>query len=176
MKKLLVTGGLGYIGSHFCIESINKNYNSTRERKILVNKRELNKIIIYQLYNTNSGFEETKVNISFFEEKLFILGGNLSIVVYLISDNVHYREIFLILLLPFIMKLKDSFKIKIFKYLFYFILFRYIFFIFSNYFIMFEKYFTLLYIKAFSDIVLVSLFTAICVIINIKILKQFTKK
>ena len=116
------------------------------------------------------------VNISFLEEKLFILGGNLSIFVYLISDNVHYREIFLILLLPLVIKLKDNFKIKIFQYLFYFILFRYIFFIFSNYFIMFEKYFTLLYIKAFSDIVLVSLFTAICVIINIKILKQFTKK
>jgi hypothetical protein len=118
----------------------------------------------------------SKVNISFLEEKLFVLGGNLSIAVYLISDNVHYREIFLVLLLPFIIKLKDSFKIKVFKYLFYFILFRYIFFIFSNYFIMFKKYFTLLYIKAFSDIVLVSLFTAICVIMNIEILKQFTKK
>ena len=118
----------------------------------------------------------SKVNISFLEEKLFILGGNLSIAVYLISDNVHYREIFLILLLPLVIKLKDNFKIKIFKYLFYFILFRYIFFIFSNYFIMFKKYFILLYIKAFSDIVLVSLFTAISVIMNIEILKQFTKK
>ena len=118
----------------------------------------------------------SKVNISLFEEKLFILGGNLSIAVYLISDNVHYREIFLILLLPFIMKLKNSFKIKIFKYLFYFILFRYIFFIFANYFIMFKKYFTFIYIKAFFDIVLVSLFAAICVIMNIKILKQLTKK
>ena len=118
----------------------------------------------------------SKVNISFLEEKLFILGGNLSIAVYLISDNVHYREIFLILLLPLVIKLKDNFEIKIFKYLFYFILFRYIFFIFANYFIMFKKYFTFIYIKAFSDIVLVSLFTAICVIINIKILKQFTKK
>jgi hypothetical protein len=118
----------------------------------------------------------SKVNIFFLEEKLFVLGGNLSIAVYLISDNVHYREIFLVLLLPLIIKLKDNFKIKIFKYLFYFILFRYIFFIFSNYFIMFKKYFTLLYIKAFSDIVLVGLFTAICVIMNIEILKQFTKK
>ena len=118
----------------------------------------------------------SKVNISFFEEKLFILGSNLSIAVYLISDNVHYREIFLILLLPLVIKLKDSFKIKIFKYLFYFILFRYIFFIFANYFIMFKKYFTFIYIKAFSDIVLVSLFTAICVIMNIEILKQFKKK
>ena len=26
-KKLLVTGGLGYIGSHFCVEAINKKYN-----------------------------------------------------------------------------------------------------------------------------------------------------
>ena len=118
----------------------------------------------------------SKVNISSFEEKLFILGGNLSISVYLISDNVHYREIFLILLLPLIIKLKDNFEIKIFKYLFYFVLFRYIFLIFSNYFIMFKKYFALLYIKAFSDIVLVSLFTAICVIMNIEILKQFKKK
>ena len=118
----------------------------------------------------------SKVNISFLEEKLFILGGNLSIAVYLISDNVHYREIFIILLLPLVIKLKDNFKIKIFKYLFYFILFRYIFFIFSNYFIMFKKYFTFIYIKAFSDIVLISLFAAICVIMNIEILKQFTKK
>ena len=118
----------------------------------------------------------SKVNISFFEEKLFILGSNLSIAVYLISDNVHYREIFLILLLPFIIILTDNFKIKVFKYLFYFILFRYIFFIFSNYFIMFKKYFDLIYIKAFSDLVLVSLFTAVCVIINIEILKQFIKK
>jgi len=118
----------------------------------------------------------SKVNISFFEEKLFILGGNLSISVYLISDNVHYREIFLILLLPLIIKLKDNFEIKIFKYLFYFVLFRYIFLIFSNYFIMFKKYFAMLYVKAFSDIVLVSLFTAICVIMNIEILKQFKKK
>ena len=118
----------------------------------------------------------SKINISFFEEKLFILGSNLSIAVYLISDNVHYREIFLILLLPLVIKLKDSFKIKIFKYLFYFVLFRYIFLIFSNYFIMFKKYFAFIYIKAFSDLVLVSLFTAVCVIINIEILKQYKKK
>ena len=118
----------------------------------------------------------SKVNISFFEEKLFILGSNLSIAVYLISDNVHYREIFLILLLPLVIKLKDNFKIKIFKYLFYFILARYVFFIFANYFIMFKKYFAFIYIKAFSDLILVSLFAAICVIINIEILKQYTKK
>ena len=118
----------------------------------------------------------SKINIYSLEEKFFILSANLSISVYLISDNVHYREIFLILLLPFIIKLKNTFKIKIFKYLFYFILLRYIFFIFSNYFILFKKYFSLLYFKAASDIVLVSLLTSICVIMNIEILKKFIKK
>ena len=118
----------------------------------------------------------SKINIYSLEEKFFILSANLSISAYLISDNVHYREIFLILLLPFIIKLKNTFKIKIFKYLFYFILLRYIFFIFSNYFILFKKYFSLLYFKAASDIVLVSLLTSICVIMNIEILKKFIKK
>jgi hypothetical protein len=41
---------------------------------------------------------------------------------------------------------------------------------------MFKKYFISLYIRAFSDIVLVGLFAAIHVIMNIKILKQFIKK
>ena len=118
----------------------------------------------------------SKLNIFSLEEKFFILGANLSISVYLISDNVHYREIFLILLLPFIVKLKNIFEIKIFKYLFYFILLRYIFFIFSNYFILFKKHFSLLYFKAASDIILVSLLASICVIINIEILKKFIKK
>ena len=118
----------------------------------------------------------SELNIFSLEEKFFILGANLSVSVYLISDNVHYREIFLILLLPFIMKLKNTFKIKIFRYLFYFILLRYIFFIFSNYFILFKKYFSLLYFKAAFDIVLVSLLASICVIMNIEILKKFMKK
>ena len=118
----------------------------------------------------------SKLNTSSLEEKFFILGGNLSISVYLISDNVHYREIFLILLLPFIVKFKNVFKIKIFEYLFYFVLFRYIFLIFSNYFILFKKYFSLLYIKTTLDIILVSLLTTICIIINFEILKKLLKK
>ena len=118
----------------------------------------------------------SKINISSFEEKFFILGANLSISIYLILHNIHYKEIFLILLLPFIMKLKNTFKIKIFKYLFYFILFRYIFLIFSNYFVFFKKNFSFLYFKAASDIILVSLLASICVIMNIEILKKFIKK
>ena len=117
-----------------------------------------------------------KVNIYSFEEKLFILGANLVVTLYLISHNIHYREIFIILLFPFLMKLNESIDNKIFRYLLYFITFRYIFFLISNYYIFFNKIYYLLYFKASSDIILVSSFAAICIIMNIEILKQFTKK
>ena len=116
-----------------------------------------------------------KVNIYSFEEKLFILGANLVVTVYLISHNIHYREVFIILLFPFLMKLNKSIDNKIFKYLIYFITLRYIFFLISNYYVFFKKIYYLLYFKALSDIILVSSFAAICIIMNIEILKQFTK-
>jgi hypothetical protein len=116
-----------------------------------------------------------KVNIYSFEEKLFILGANLIVTLYLITDNIHYREVFIILLFPFIMKLSKSIDNKIFKYLIYFITLRYIFFLISNYYVFFKKSYYLLYFKALSDIILVSSFAAICIIMNIEILKQFTK-
>jgi len=117
-----------------------------------------------------------KANIYSFEEKLFILSANLIITLYLISHNIHYREIFIILLFPFLMKLNESIDNKIFRYLLYFIIFRYIFFLISNYYIFFNKIYYLLYFKASSDIILVSSFAAICIIMNIEILKQFIKK
>lgn len=115
-----------------------------------------------------------KIDIYSLEERLFILSGNLIFLVYLVTDNVHYREIFLILFLPFVMKLKNTFENKIFKYLLYFIMFRYIFFIISNYFVFFKKYFYLLYFKAFFDLIIVSFFAAMCFIINIEILKKIS--
>ena len=113
-----------------------------------------------------------KIDIYSLEERLFILSGNLIFLVYLVTDNVNYREIFLILFLPFVMKLKNTFENKIFKYLLYFIMFRYIFFIISNYFVFFKKYFYLLYFKAFFDLIIVSCFAAMCLIMNIEILKK----
>ena len=118
-----------------------------------------------------------KVNIYSFEEKLFILGANLVVAVYLISDkgNIHYREVFIILLFPLLMKLKESIDYKIFRYLIYFITLRYVFFLISNYYIFFKKSYYLLYFKASSDIILISSFAAICIIMNIEILKKFIK-
>ena len=129
----------------------------------------------FKIFKRNNFID--KIEIYSTEEKLFILGGNLIISVYLIAHNVHYREIFLILLLPFIIKLTKTFENKIFKYLLYFIIFRYVFFIVSNYFILFQKHYYLLYMKAFSDLILISCFASLCFILNIEILKNtFLKK
>ena len=115
------------------------------------------------------------MNIINFEERLFILGSNLIVLLYLITDNIHYREVFIIFLLPLIVKIRYLFENKIFKYLLYFIIYRYIFFIIANYLVFFKKTYLLLYIKAFSDIILISSFAAMCLIMNIEILKKLIK-
>jgi len=130
-------------------------------------------IIFFLVFNKTRFIN--KANIHLFEEKLFILGANLVVTLYLISHNINYREVFIILLLPFLIKINKSIDNKIFRYLIYFITLRYIFFLISNYYIFFKKIYYLLYFKAFSDIILVSSFAAICIIMNIEILKQFTK-
>jgi hypothetical protein len=79
------------------------------------------------------------LNIINFEERLFILGSNLIVLLYLITDNIHYREVFIIFLLPLIVKIRYLFENKIFKYLLYFIIYRYIFFIIANYLVFFKK-------------------------------------
>ena len=117
-----------------------------------------------------------KINIYLFKERLFLLGANLIVPVYLISNNIHYREIFIILLFPLLLKLKDIIDYKIFKYLIYFVVLRYIFFLISNYFIFFKKIYFLLLIKAFSDLILMSIFAAICLILNYEILKKIKFK
>jgi len=124
-------------------------------------------------------FKKTKfvndLDIFHFEERLFILGSNLIVLVYLITDSVYYREVFIIFLLPLLIKIKNLFENKIFKYLLYFIICRYILFIIINYLVFFKKAYLLLYIKAFSDIILISSFAAICFIMNIEILKKLIK-
>jgi len=56
-------------------------------------------------------FQNTLKNIKLdennFKYRLYIVGSNLIIAVYLITHNIHYREIFLIALFPLILELKD---------------------------------------------------------------------
>ena len=105
-----------------------------------------------------------------YDERLFILGANLIITLFIFIENVHYREIFLMLLLPLLIRLKNS-DIYIFKYFFYFTIGRLIFFIFCNYFILFKKILLLLYIKALIDLFYMSFLTAMIILINLAIFK-----
>jgi len=107
-----------------------------------------------------------------FKYRLYIVGSNLIIAVYLITQNIHYREIFLIALFPLILELKDNKKIIFFKYFVLFIILRLIIFYFTNYYVFFEKIYNLLYIKAFLDIVMMSIFFGLTIFFNLKLMKK----
>jgi len=107
-----------------------------------------------------------------FKYRLYIVGSNLIIAVYLITQNIHYREIFLIPLFPLILELKDNKKIIFFKYFVLFIILRLIIFYFTNYYVFFKKIYNLLYIKAFLDIAMMSIFFGLTIFFNLKLMKK----
>ena len=121
-------------------------------------------------------FQNTLKNIELdennFKYRLYIVGSNLIIAVYLITQNIHYREIFLIALFPLILELKDNKKIIFFKYFVLFIILRLIIFYFTNYYVFFEKIYNLLYIKAFLDIAMMSIFFGLTIFFNLKLIKK----
>jgi hypothetical protein len=122
-------------------------------------------------------FQSTLENIELdennFKYRLYIVGSNLIIAVYLITHNIHYREIFLIALFPLILELKDNKKIIFFKYFVLFIIFRLIIFYFTNYYVFFKKIYSLLYIKAFLDIIMMSIFFGLTLFFNLKLIKNY---
>ena len=61
-----------------------------------------------------------------FESKIFIVGGYLSLFIFIITSNWFYKEVFLILLIPLIIKIKNKYQIKFFNILIYFFIFRYL--------------------------------------------------
>jgi len=121
-------------------------------------------------------FQSTLENIELdennFKYRLYIVGSNLIILVYLINHNVHYREIFLIALLPLILELKDNKNIIFFKYFILFIILRLIIFYFTNYYVLFKEIYSLLYVKAFLDIAMMSIFFGLTIFFNLKLIKR----
>ena len=107
-----------------------------------------------------------------FKYRLYIVSSNLIIAVYLITQNIHYREIFLIALFPLILELKDNKKIIFFKYFVLFIILRLIIFYFTNYYVFFKKIYSLLYVKAFLDVVMMSIFLGLTLFFNLKLIKR----
>ena len=123
-----------------------------------------------------STLENIELDENSFKYRLYIVGSNLIIAVYLITQNIHYREIFLIALFPLILELKDNKKIIFFKYFVLFIVLRLIIFYFTNYYVFFKKIYVLLYVKAFLDIVMMSIFFGLTLFFNLKLIKKLTKK
>lgn len=60
-----------------------------------------------------------------FESKIFIVGGYTTLFIFIITSNWFYKEVFLILLIPLIIKMKNKYQIKFFNILIYFFIFRY---------------------------------------------------
>ena len=112
-----------------------------------------------------------EINLKNINQRLFILGANLVTSLFLLTYNVHYREIFIILLFPFLIFLKNK-NIKIFTYFIYFTIVRLLFFIISNYLILFEKIILFIYLKAIIDLIYMSFITAMIVLMNIAFLKR----
>ena len=79
MRKILVTGGLGYIGSHTCVELLKNNYKVTIFDSLINSKLEtLNKIkqIVStekKNYDQNLDFYQGDIRDYQFLEKVFLI-------------------------------------------------------------------------------------------------------
>ena len=59
------------------------------------------------------------------DSKVFLIGGYFSIFLFLLVSSYAYKEIFLILLIPLILNIKNNYSDKIFTFLIYIFIFRY---------------------------------------------------
>ena len=114
-----------------------------------------------------------------YKNRLFFLGSVICVTVYFIFNNIHYREIFLFFLIPYLLSKTD--KNSFIKYLIYFFIGRHIFFLFSNY--LYSIYGAdgvgadgLLVVKAFLDLFLISTIFGILVRICINLYNNHSLK
>ena len=108
------------------------------------------------------------------DSKIFIIGGYFSIFLFLLVSSYTYKEIFLILLIPLILNIKNNYSDKIFTFLIYLFIFRYCYLFLYAYinihdgitFINGQRIFTVkfllaIFFKAILDFVLMSMVSAI---------------
>ena len=130
-----------------------------------------------------------QLNLDKIEDKLFLIGTNTALFNYLIFSNYYYREIFLILSLPIIIKLKNILKNDNIKYFIYFIIFRYLFLHVYNYFILnenfahvdgvrvfYNSFLTAITIKSILDFILMIILSGVLFFYNFEIFKIFFNK
>ena len=114
-------------------------------------------IYLYKYFIKRNFFKS--LNITNTQEKLFLIGANTSIFNYLLFSNYYYREIFLILSLPLIMKLIKITNTKIFKIILSLVYIRYMFLYIYNYFILNENFYYIDGVRTFYNSFLVVYFT-----------------
>jgi len=114
-------------------------------------------IYLYKYFIKRNSFKS--LSITNVQEKLFLIGVNTSIFNYLLFSNYYYREIFLILSLPLIMKLISNTNSKIFKIILSLVYIRYFFLYIYNYFILNENFYYIDGVRTFYNSFLVVYFT-----------------
>jgi len=147
---------------------------------------------IYVLYRFYKSYEINNLikNRDFFTFKwrLFLLGGNILLLCFLLVSNPAHREVFLILLIPQFLLLNNE-KNKFLNLIIYFLIFRYLFlFIYgpanvinSTYYVDDVRYFSGVFLfatfaKGLLDFFLMSVIGAILIKMNFLILKNFFNK
>ena len=143
-------------------------------------------IYLYKYFIKRNSFKS--LNITNTQEKLFLIGANTSIFNYLLFSNYYYREIFLILSLPLIMKLIKITNTKIFKIILSLVYIRYMFLYIYNYFILNENFYyidgvrtfhnsflVVYFTKASFDFLFMILITSILIFFNLKIIRLIFK-
>ena len=61
-----------------------------------------------------------------YESKFFIVGGYLTLFIFMVSSNYFYKEVFLILLIPYIFKIRNTYQSKLFNILIFIFIIKYL--------------------------------------------------
>ena len=134
-------------------------------------------------YNKMSGEIYTR------DSKLFIIGGYFNLFLFILVSSYVYKEVFLILLIPFILTMKNKYKNKIFNILLYLFIVRYCYLFlygflniydgitfFNDQRIFSNEFLLAIFFKAILDFILMSIVSAILYIkTKIYILDKFKK-
>jgi hypothetical protein len=125
-----------------------------------------------------------------FESRIFVISGSLTLFIFLLTSNWFYKEVFLILLIPFILKIKNKYQNQFFNILIYIIIFRYFYLSLYSYTSVHEeityidgvrvfsnKFLLVIFFKSLLDFLLMSLISAILFMkIKIYFLNKIKKK
>lgn len=109
-------------------------------------------------------------NFDDYKELLFLVGGGLLVSTYIVFNNYLYREIFLFCLIPYLLSKQN--ENNIFKFVLYFMSFRYFYFMIANYYAISNKEYSLLTIKYFLDLCFMSVVASVIFMLYLKLSKK----